>query len=374
MNTAIVYDWLTAIGGGERTLDAIAEAYPSPIYTLVHNRDAVADVLKNSPTVHSSFIQHLPFAKTAYRYYLPLFPLAIEQFDVGAHDLVLSVSHAVAKGVLTHAHQLHLCYCFTPMRYAWDLTHQYLDSISGARKLLAKLSLHRLRNWDIASLNRVDHFATLSHYIAKRIKKVYGREATVIYPPVEVGQISVNSNKEEFYLTASRCVPYKRMDLIVEAFSHFPDKRLVVIGEGPQMSLLKKKAGKNVDLMGWQTESVLRDLMGKAKAFIFAAEEDFGIVVVEAQAAGTPVIALGKGAALETVVDQQTGLFFQEQTVSSLCHAILEFETKTFDPHRARHQAERFSRERFIQEFRQFVTEKYEAFNEVHYFGRRERY
>lgn len=374
MNTAIVYDWLTACGGGERTLDAIAEAYPSPIYTLVHNPDAVSDVLKNCSAVHSSFIQNLPFAKSAYRYYLPLFPLAIEQFDLRSHDLVLSVSHAVAKGVLTHAHQLHLCYCFTPMRYAWDLTHQYLDSIKGARKLLAKFSLHRLRNWDIASLNRVDHFATLSHYIAKRIKKVYGREATVIYPPVEVGQIALNPYKEEFYLTASRCVPYKRMDLIVEAFSHFPNKRLVVIGDGPQMPLLKKKAGKNVELMGWQPESVLRDLMGRAKGFIFAAEEDFGIVVVEAQAAGTPVIAFGKGAALETVLDQQTGLFFQEQTVASLCNAILEFETKTFDPQRARHQAERFNRERFIQEFRQFVTEKHEAFNEIHYFGRRERY
>lgn len=364
IKSAIINDWLVSHGGGERTLAAILEALPSPLYTLLYDPAVQKELLKEVD-VHSSFIQKLPLAKKKYRYYLPLFPFAIEQFDVGPYDLVLSVSHAVAKGVLTHPDQLHLCYCFTPMRYAWDLTHQYLSGMKGLQKILAKLSLHYLRNWDIASLGRVDHFAAISSYIAKRIHKVYGKEATVIYPPVDVGKITCVEEKESFYLVVSRLVPYKKVDLIVEAFSHHLDKKLVVVGEGPEEKKIKAKAQKNVEFLGFQPDAVVRNLMGKAKGFIFAAEEDFGIVVVEAQAAGTPVIALGKGAALETVIPNKTGLFFKESTVASLCEAIAAFETKSFNPQEIAASASRFSKERFTREFKEFVQKKWEAFDEV---------
>jgi glycosyltransferase involved in cell wall biosynthesis len=227
--------------------------------------------------------------------------------------------------------------------------------------------LHYLRNWDIASLNRVDHFAAISHYIAARIKKTYGREATVIYPPVDTGLIPFQPIKEEFYLTVSRMVPYKKIDMIVEAFSLMPDKRLVVIGEGPEMKKIKSTAGRNVEILGHQSDDVIRNLMGQAKAFLFAAEEDFGIVVVEAQAAGTPVIALGKGAALETVKRDQTGLFFNEQTIGSLIDAIERFEMRDFDPAAIRSHADKFNRERFKREFKQFVETKREQFHENHH-------
>lgn len=371
MKTAIVYDWLTTIGGGEKTLDAIVEAYPSEIYTLLHNPKAFDHFFSPGQVFHTSFIQNLPFSSHFYRNYFPLFPLAIEQFDLKGYDVVLSISHAVAKGALTDTSQLHLCYCFTPIRYAWDLTHDYLKGTGGLQKMLAQFFLHRIRNWDITSLGRVDHFATLSHYIAKRIKKVYGRDSTVIYPPVEVEKISCQPNKDDYYLTVSRLVPYKKIDLLVEAFSHFPHKRLVVVGEGPEIKKIRAKAGKNVELLGWQSEAKVQELMGRAKGFLFAAEEDFGIVVVEAQAAGTPVIAFGKGATLETVVEDTTGIFFKEQSVSSVCNAIEAFEKKDFDPTAIAQHAKQFGRARFIKEFITFVTEKYQAFHEIHHSCRR---
>ena len=284
---------------------------------------------------------------------------------------MLSVSHAVAKGALTHAHQLHLCYCFTPMRYAWDLTHRYLNNLRSIKKLSAKASLHYLRNWDISSLGRVDHFATISHYIAARIKKIYGKEAHVIYPPVDIESIPFSSAKEDFYLTVSRMVPYKRVDLIVEAFSHLQTRRLVVIGDGPEMKKIKGLAGKNVEILGWQSDGQIHQLMSQAKGFLFAAEEDFGIVAVESQAAGTPVIAFGKGGSLETVLPNKTGLFFSEQTISSICNAILCFEKIEFDPEEIKAHAAHFNRNRFIREFKQFVDQKIEEFHEIHHSCRR---
>lgn len=371
LKTALVYDWLVTIGGGEKTLASILEEFPGPIHTLVKNAKALAETPFSNVEIHSSFLQKIPFSSACYRYFLPFFPLAIEQFDLGSYDLILSTSHAVAKGVLTHPHQLHLCYCLTPMRYAWDLTHSYLEGIGGMQKLLARLSLHYLRNWDIASLNRVDSFAAISQYVAKRIKKIYGREAEVIYPPVDVEEIPFQENKEEFYLTVSRLVPYKKIDLIVEAFAQMPEKKLVVIGDGPEMSKIKRKAGKNVEILGHQMDSVVRDYMKRARGFIFAAEEDFGIVVLEAQAAGTPVIALGKGAALETVLEKETGLFFDAQTTPSLIHALTVFDTLTLDPKRARDHAMQFNKARFQREFRDFVTRKAQEFHENHHPRRR---
>ena len=371
MKTALVYDWLVTMGGGEKTLAAIAEAYPAPIHTLVHDPEKLAGTPFQDAEVHTSFLQKLPFAKRGYRNYLPLFPLAIEQFDLSSYDLVISTSHAVAKGVLTHSDQLHLCYCLTPMRYAWDLTHRYLDGVKGLQKGVVKAALHYLRNWDIGSLRRVDHFASISHYIAQRIKKVYGRDSQVIYPPVDVEEIPFCDKKEDYYLAVSRMVPYKRMDLIVEAFSHLPDKKLIVVGDGPEMKKVKAAAKNNVSILGWQSDEQIRALMSKAKGFLFAAEEDFGIVVVEAQAAGTPVIAFGKGAALETVAPGQTGLFYDKQELASLIAAVQEFEKKEFDPTQIRAHAQKFNRQRFLNEFRHFVEQKKEHFNEMRYSCRR---
>ena len=371
VKTALVYDWLVTMGGGEKTLEAIYECFPAPIYTLVHHRKEMAKTAFANAEVHSSFLQKMPFSISCYRYLLPFYPLAIEQFNLSNYELILSTSHAVAKGVLTHPGQLHLCYCLTPMRYAWDLTHKYLQELGPVQKALARLTLHRLRNWDITSLNRVDHFAAISKYIAKRIKKAYGREAEVIYPPVDIEKIPFQDAKEDFYLTVSRFVPYKKIDLIVEAFSKTPERKLIVIGDGPEMSKIKQKAGKNIEILGHQNDLVVRDHMKKAKAFIFAAEEDFGIVIVEAQAAGTPVIAFGQGAALEIVMGEKTGLFFDAQTIPSLLKTLEKFDGMEFDSTKLRENAERFNKARFQREFKEFVTRKLREFNENHHSCRR---
>jgi glycosyltransferase involved in cell wall biosynthesis len=369
--TTLVYDWLVTVGGGEKTLEAIYECFPSPIHTLVHDRKAMANTALAEAEVRSSLLQKFPFATSCYRYLLPFFPFAIEQFDLKEHELILSTSHAVAKGVLTHAGQLHLCYCLTPMRYAWDLTHRYLQDLGPVQKTLARMALHRMRNWDIASLNRVDHFAAISHYIARRIKKIYGKDSEVIYPPVDTDQIPFQKEKENFYLTVSRLVPYKNVDLLVDAFSQIPDKKLVVIGDGPEMKKIKQRAGKNIEILGHQSDALVRDYLKKAKGFLFAAEEDFGIAVVEAQGAGTPVIAYGQGGALETVLEGETGLFFDEQTVPSLLKSLHRFEHCEWDPHRIRQHAKKFNKQRFQTEFKDFVTRKLREFHENHHSRRR---
>jgi len=320
----------------------------------------------------TSFIQNLPKAKLKYQKYLPFMPLAIEQLDVSSYDVVISSSHCVAKGVLTGPDQLHISYVHSPIRYAWDLQHQYLTEAGldkGIKGWLARWILHKIRIWDYRTANGVDHFIANSHFIARRIKKVYGRESTVIYPPVAVHDFEVSDKKEDFYFTASRMVPYKRMDLIVEAFSQMPDKRLIVIGDGSEFDKIKRKAGSNVELLGYQPFSVLKDHMRRAKAFVFAAEEDFGITPVEAQACGTPVIAFGKGGALETVrplgVDAPTGIFFDRQSVPSLCAAVKSFEENQhmFIATDCRTNAEIFSTQRFEREFSEFVEAKWVEFS-----------
>ena len=374
MKTALVHDWLVGVGGGERCLEAIHELFPAPIYTLVSDAKKISGMGFARAEIHTSFLQKMPRASTAYRNFLPLFPLAIEQFNLSEYDLVLSTSHAVAKGVLTHAEQLHISYCFTPMRYAWDLTHTYLAELGAFRGMCARLALKSLRAWDLNTQNRVDHFVAISHHIARRIQKVYGRESEVIYPPVATHRFALGK-KEEYYLTASRLVPYKKIDLIVETFAQMPEKKLVVIGDGPEMKKVKQKAATNVEILGHVEDALFRDYLAHAKAFVFAAEEDFGIVVVEAQAAGVPVIALGRGAALETVVEDKTGLFFPDQTLESLAVAIEDFERKQdlFDPLAIKAHAELFNEERFKREFHAFVKRSTEEFYENRHSGRRQR-
>ncbi|HEY4255023.1 MAG TPA: glycosyltransferase [Chlamydiales bacterium] len=366
MKTAIVHDWLTsAVGGGEDSLKEIHTLFPSPIYTLVENKKELKGSYFEDKEIHTSFIQRLPSAATKYRRYLPFFPMAIEGFDLSAFDCVLSSSHCAAKGIISHPDQLHICYCYTPVRYAWDLTHQYLAESGlnkGLKGALTRWLLHRFRQWDAVASHRVDEFIAISHFVARRIQKFYGRKATVIYPPVNLEYHQLHEQKEDYYITASRFVPYKKIDLIVEAFAQMPDKKLIVIGSGPDEKKIKSKAAKNVEILGYQPDEVLKKHLQKAKAFVFAAVEDFGILPIQAMASGTPVIALRKGGAMETVQESIGGLFFEEQSVDCLKQAVVAFDKKSFTPALVRKSVEHFSDSRFRNEFRAFVENKYKAF------------
>jgi glycosyltransferase involved in cell wall biosynthesis len=362
VRSAIIHDWLiSGVGGGEKVLEAIHRLFPSPIYTLVKSAEKLKGTYFQDLEITSSFIQKLPKAEKKYKNYLPLFPLAIEHFDLKGYDLVISSSHCAAKGVITSPDQVHICYCHTPMRYAWDLMHDYLREAKlerGVKGFFAKIFLHYLRGWDVHSAHRVDHFIANSKYVAKRIQKFYSRDAAVIYPSVDLTMFQEVSVKDDYYLTASRFVPYKRIDLIVEAFAQMPDKKLVVIGDGPEWKKVKGKAVKNIELLGFQPDEVLKQHMQKAKGFVFAAVEDFGIIPVEAMACGTPVIAFGKGGICETVVEGETGHFYREQTAPAIIEAIQAFERMEFDSKKCRTRAEEFSPERFNRQFQQFVREK----------------
>ncbi|BBG65025.1 glycosyltransferase [Hydrogenimonas sp.] len=368
MKKALIHDWFSIYAGAEKCVESFTNIWDDfDIYSLIDflNEDDRSTILKGKKA-KTSFIQRLPKAKEKYRNYLPLFPFAIEQFDLTEYDVILSSSHAVAKGVLTDSNQLHISYVHTPIRYAWDLYHQYLKESGldhGVKGILAKYFLHKIRNWDVGTANRVDYYIANSNYIAKRIKKIYAKEATVIYPPVDVEKFQLCKQKEDYYLTASRMVPYKKIDLIVEAFSQ-TDRKLVVIGTGPDMEKIKAKAGKNVELLGYQSDETMVDMMQKAKAFVFAAEEDFGITPVEAQACGTPVICLGKGGTKETVINRVTGVHFENQDIRDLLDAVNYFEAneKLFEPIKIREHALKFGRERFENEIKLFVDEKYKQF------------
>ncbi|AOJ06454.1 glycosyltransferase family 4 protein [Burkholderia mayonis] len=360
LRVAIVHDWLVTYAGAERVLEQIVACFPdADLFSLVDFLDD-RTFLRGKP-VTTSFIQTLPYARTKYRSYLPLMPLAIEQLDVSAYDLVISSSHAVAKGILTGPDQVHVSYVHSPIRYAWDLQHQYLEQSQltrGVKSAVARLILHYIRNWDVRTSNSVDRFVANSAFIARRIHKVYQRDAAVVFPPVDVDAFTLSAHKDDFYLSASRMVPYKKIDLIVEAFAQMPERRLVVIGDGPDMRKIRAKAAPNVEIMGYQPFSVLQDRMRRAKAFVFAAEEDFGISVVEAQACGTPVIAFGKGGALETVRDaasheRPTGVFFDEQSARAIVDAVDDFERAPgrFEPEDCRANAERFSAAHFRRRF-----------------------
>ena len=368
MRVAIVHDWLAVYAGAERVLEQMLAVFPdADLFALVDVLDDDQRTFLRGKTVKTSFLQRLPLVRRKYRNYLPLMPLAIEQFDLSGYDLVISSSHAVAKGVVTGPDQLHICMCYSPIRYAWDLQHQYLSEAGldrGIKGALARLLLHYMRIWDVRTANGVDVFIAISKYIARRIRKAYRRDAYVVYPPVAVEEFPLQESKEDFYLTASRMVPYKRIDLIVEAFSQMPEKRLVVIGDGPDLDKVRAKAGPNVKLLGHQPFEVLKDYMRRAKAFVFAAEEDFGIVVVEAQAAGTPVLAYGKGGATEIVIQGETGLFFKEQTVEAVVRVVREFESGKyyFEPERIRENAERFSKARFQRKFSELVEREWAKF------------
>lgn len=314
-------------------------------------------------------MQNLPFAKKAFRKYLLLMPFAVEQFDLTDYDLVISSSHAFAKGVITHSNQLHISYVHTPIRYAWDFQFQYLRNSNlehGLKSIIARYMLHKIRLWDYRTANGVDFFIANSKYVSSRIWKTYRRKSEVIYPPVDIDAYNFNSKKDNFYLTVSRMVPYKRVDLIVQAFSKMPDKKLVVIGDGAEINNIKRMAAKNIEILGYQLSSIVKEYMEKAKCFVFAAEEDFGIVPVEAQACGTPVIAYGRGGVIESVINNETGIFFKNQNVENIINAVKYFETNCnkFNPTNIRRNVERFNINNFKKNFKNFVDLKFrEKFN-----------
>ena len=345
MRVAITADWLNSFGGAERVLLELHEMFPdAPIFTTVHDPTGLPASMQNWD-VRTSFLQKVPFAKKRHQSFLPLMPMAFEQFDLSEYDLVLTTSSACAKGVITRPGTLNICYCYTPSRYLWDLYHEYTRN-HPARGLIVPL-LHWLRIWDRLSADRVDHFVAISHEVAARIERHYGREPEVIYPPVDVDRIVPNRRPpEDFYLVVSRLVAYKRIDLAIHAANRLK-RRLIVVGDGTERRSLESIAGPTVQFLGLRSDAEIADLYARCRALLFPGFEDFGITPVEAQAAGRPVVAYGRGGATETVIDGVTGVLFAEQTPDSMAEAILQFERLSLDPSIARRNAERFERSEF---------------------------
>jgi len=369
---ALVHDWLSTWAGGEHCLEQILALYPdAELFALVDFLPPALRERIGGRRARTSFLQRLPFARRHFRKFLPLFPRAIESLDVAGFDLVISTSHAVAKGVRTHRGQLHVCYCLSPIRYAWDLRDQYLAQVGldrGPAGWLAGRVLDRIAAWDRRTCDRVDDFVAISQHIRERIARCYGREAAVIYPPVTLPPFDGRPGKRERYVTVSRLVPYKRIDVLAAAFARLPGRELVIVGEGPERARIAAAAGPNVRLVG-QVDDAERDaILRDARAFLFAAEEDFGIAPLEAQAAGVPVIAYGRGGATETIrgldAPEPTGVFFDAQTPEAIADAVLRFEANeaAFDAAACRRNAERFGVERFRREFADHVAARYEAF------------
>jgi len=365
---AIVQDWLTSYGGAEKCIEAWCEIWPeADIYTLVYRADLFKNSIISRHKVRTSFIQQLPLSKTKFRHYLLLHPFAVEQYDLRHYDIIISSSAAFSHGVITGADQLHICYKHTPMRYAWSGYHEYLHQRyvrSKAKNWITRVALHRLRTWDFIAAQRPDLIVANSQQVRRRIWKYYRREAEVIYPPVDVDGIEPlpAQARDGYYVTMSRMVPYKKMDLIIETFAQTSNLPLIVAGDGPEMARLKKlaKNAPNINFFGFINSDRKTELLRKAKAFIFAACEDFGIAPIEAQACGTPVIAYGRGGALESVVDEKTGVFFAEQNIGGLKKAIDKFLTlkDSFDPVIIHEHAKKFDKEIFKRKFKRRVQEK----------------
>ncbi len=328
MRVALVQDWLIVNGGAEKVFKEMAAYFPdAEIYSLIEFlSEKDKESLINGRNVTTSFLQNFPFAKKIYRNFLPLFPLAISSLDFSKYDLIISSSYAVAKGLKKKPNQIHLCYCHSPIRYAWDLKDEYLANMSGVKRWVSEGILKYIRNWDLKTASYPDLYIANSAYIADRIKRTYGKEAVVLHPPVNTHKFTPHLEKLPYYFTSSRIVPYKKIDLIIEAFNQMPELKLIVSGDGPQLEQLKALGRENIEFTGFLDEKNLVKYMQEAKAFVLAANEDFGITSLEAQSCLTPVIALKKGGYLETVKENKTGVFFEEQTVESIKQAVMKFE------------------------------------------------
>jgi glycosyltransferase involved in cell wall biosynthesis len=369
---ALVHDWLTGMRGGERCLEVFCELFPdAPLFTLLHVPGSVSPVIERRRIV-TSFVQRLPGAASRYRHYLPLFPAAARSLDVRDFDLVVSLSHCVAKGVRTRAGALHVCYCFTPMRYVWDLYDEYLGDAALPVRLAMPPVAAALRRWDRRTAS-VGHFVGISRFVADRIRRAYGREADVIYPPVDLSRFRPVARTDGFYLVVSALVPYKRVDLAVAAATRL-GRRLVVVGTGPEARRLEALAGPTVEFLGWRSDADVADLYARCRAVLFTGVEDFGIVPLEAAAAGRPTIALGRGGVTETMVglgseapgEAPTALFFHEQTVQAVCDAVHRFERveERFDPSALRRRAGRFDRTRFHSEVKAYLDRRWSEWRE----------
>ena len=373
---ALVHEWLTpqATGGSELVVQEILKHIDADVYALIDFESTNPESYLFKRTIGTTFLQRFPLARNGVQKYLPLLPLAIEQLDLRGYDVILSSSHAVAKGVLTGSNQLHVCYCHTPMRYAWDMTFDYLQNSRAGRGgsgWLTRYLLHHLRQWDVLAANRVDYFIANSHHTARRIWRCYRRPAEVIYPPVDTDRFRFQAQKQDFYVTVSRLVSYKKISLIVQAFNQL-GKPLVVIGDGSELKQLQQLAQPNVQILGWQPDAVVEQYMAQAKAFVYAAFEDFGIAPVEAQACGTPVIAYGLGGTLETVRDVKqygemgTGLLFFEQTEAAIVDAVNAFEQyqSVLNPDLVRSHALSFRPSLFQERYQAFLERCYGEFQQ----------
>lgn len=351
MKVAIVHYWLVGMRGGEKVVEALCEMYPeADIYTHVYDPAVISPTI-NRHRVQTTFISRLPKAVRWYQRYLPLMPLALEQLDMRGYDLVISSESGPAKGFVVSPGTLHICYCHTPMRYLWDMYHDYLAGAGRVTRWAMRPIMHYLRMWDVLSAFRVDHFVANSRYVARRIAKHYRRDADVVHPPVSVDDFYISETIGDYYLMVGQLVAYKRSDIAVEAFNRM-GKKLVIIGEGEQYDSLARMAGPNVKLMGRQPFSVIREHYAQCRALIFPGVEDFGIVPVEAMASGRPLIAYREGGAMETVVEGKTGLFFQQQSADALIDAVNRYEASAaqFDPAQIRAHAQGFQVARFKRE------------------------
>jgi glycosyltransferase involved in cell wall biosynthesis len=371
IRVAVVHEWLTEWGGSEDALLQILGCYPTAqLFATIDFLNERDRAKLGDRTARTTWLQRAPWVRKRFWNYLPVTGLAVESHDASEADILLTSSHAFAKGVLTHAGQLHVSYVYSPMRYAWDLQEQYLRDYRldrGLKGLLARYMFHRLRAWDRQTSNNVDLFVAISRHVQRRIWRTYRRASLVIYPPVATQRFELGTEKDDYYVTVSRLVSYKRVDLMLQAFGQMPRRKLVVIGGGPELARLRSLCPPNVSLLGWQPDDVVQEHVRAARAFLFAAHEDFGIAPVEAQACGTPVIAYGVGGAAETVRDlgaaQPTGLLFARQTPEDMVDAIERFEQArgAFDPHACRAWAERFGEQRFRREFTASVEQAWQC-------------
>lgn len=358
MRVALVHYWLVGMRGGEKVLEAMCDLFPdADIYTHVFDADAVSNVIRRH-RIFTSFVSRLPYARRMYQKYLPLMPMALEQFDMEAYDLVISSESGPAKGIIPNSGATHVCYCHSPMRYLWNMHRQYQDTATGFTRLVMPPLTHYLRTWDVTTSQRVDAFAANSRTVAARLQRYYHRESSIIYPPVNTRDFSPVSAAEvgDYYLMVGELVRYKRPDIAVDAFNRL-NKKLVIIGKGEMLAEIAEKAGPSVTILGSQPFEVLKHHYARCKALVFPGEEDFGIVPVETMASGRPVIAYGRGGATETVQSGKTGLFFESQSVEALIEAIETFERSSFDPADAVARAAEFDTGHFKQRFRHFVDQ-----------------
>lgn len=357
VKVAIVHYWLINWRGGEKVIEALLELYPdADLFTHVYDEKLTEGKLEGR-NVNTTFISRLPLAKKHYQKYLPLMPLAMEQLDLREYDLVISSESGPAKGVITRPDATHICYCHSPMRYVWDMYPDYIKTTGLINRIMMRPIIHYMKIWDRLSADRVDHFLSNSKFIKQRIAKFYRRESTVINPPVDISEFEFNENKSDYYLVLGQLTPYKRADLVVDAFLQ-NGKKLVVIGDGEQYKELKSKETNNIQILGRAEWHVCKEHLSKAKALIFPGVEDFGMVPVEAMACGTPVLAFAKGGALETVAEGVSGYFFHEQTVEAIEECIMQFEASSLEPKGIRKWSENFSKENFLKNISDYVASK----------------